>query len=376
MSTRLIPALIASTAALALAVVLFVPYVARQYRRRGTLGVGNVVLAFAGLLYALGLVAYVLLPMPEVTPDFCATSAASAPQLVPFRFLDDMAREQVGSGLVATLRNPALTQVLLNVALFVPLGMFVRYMFRRGVAATALIGLGVSLAIECTQLTGDWFLYPCAYRLFDVDDLIANGLGGLLGALAAPVLRMVPGQKLPSLDPGQARPVTVPRRLLAAVCDLVLFFLLSSLLGAAYQALLLLVHNGLAADAPPLQSLPGHGLLPLFTDWLPWLLLAVVVPLTGTGASAGQRIVQLTAVAPDGRRPEPVRRLGRSLVGTGGYLLLTLLPFLGLLAAILAVVSLVAFWRTSGHRGLSYAATGLDLVDARGPVPAAHEPVA
>ena len=158
MSTRLIPALSASMAALALAVVLFVPYVARQYRRRGTLGVGNVVLAFAFLLYVLGLLAYVLLPLPQLTPDFCATSAASGPQLVPFRFLDDMAREQVGSGVVATLRNPALTQVLLNVALFVPLGMFARYMFRRGVAATALIGLGVSLAIECTQLTGDWFL--------------------------------------------------------------------------------------------------------------------------------------------------------------------------------------------------------------------------
>jgi glycopeptide antibiotics resistance protein len=43
----------------------------------------------------------------------------------------------------------------------------------------------LSLIIESAQLTGLFFIYPGSYRLFDVDDLITNTLGGFLGTVLA-----------------------------------------------------------------------------------------------------------------------------------------------------------------------------------------------
>ncbi len=54
-----------------------------------------------------------------------------------------------------------------------------------------------SLLIETTQLTGIWGIYPCAYRLFDVDDLITNTLGGILGyAMGSIVTHFLPQQRI------------------------------------------------------------------------------------------------------------------------------------------------------------------------------------
>jgi glycopeptide antibiotics resistance protein len=47
-----------------------------------------------------------------------------------------------------------------------------------------LMGFGLSLSIELTQLTGVWGLYACAYRKFDADDLILNTLGAAIGFAA------------------------------------------------------------------------------------------------------------------------------------------------------------------------------------------------
>ena len=43
------------------------------------------------------------------------------------------------------------------------------------------LGLAISLTIETAQLTGGFGIYPCSYRLFDVDDLLLNTCGGLIG---------------------------------------------------------------------------------------------------------------------------------------------------------------------------------------------------
>ena len=85
------------------------------------------------------------------------------------------------------MKNQAFLQVVLNVVLFLPFGVFVRLITHRGVVVATVLGFAVSLLIEVTQLTGVWGVYPCAYRLFDVDDLLTNTLGAFLGAvLSAP----------------------------------------------------------------------------------------------------------------------------------------------------------------------------------------------
>ncbi len=364
MSARVEPAMWAALLMFVAAFVLFVPYIAVQYRRRGELGMGNAALAFTGPCYGLALFFYVFSPFPPVVTNFCAVIGIHRPQLIPFNFLHDMQKSATGNGLAATLHNPALTQVLLNVALFIPLGMLVRHMFRRSVPVTAAIGLGVSLLIEVTQLTGDWFIYPCAYRLFDVDDLLANGLGGLVGALAAPLLHAVPGQRIDA-EPGEPRPVTWRRRLLACVCDLMAFGFLYVPSVAAFAVLLWIWQGGLSAgNGPPYTALFDYSTVQLYGFWLTWFVLAVGFPLAGSGAGLGQRIVRLQAVTADGRRPDVKARLVRSLTGIGGWLLLYHFDRFGL-AGVLAVVSLFGLFTTSQHRGFSYVCARVTMTDSR-----------
>ncbi|MCX2950687.1 VanZ family protein [Lentzea sp. NEAU-D7] len=115
-------------------------------------------------VYASMLFAATFLPMQTVAPR-------QSVQLVPFQWIADTFRDG----------QIAFDQMTLNVLLFVPLGAMLMFWGRRSIGQAALIGYGVSLLIEGSQLL--W-----ANRIFDVDDLITNTTGtalGWLGALAA-----------------------------------------------------------------------------------------------------------------------------------------------------------------------------------------------
>ncbi|KJK43777.1 hypothetical protein UK23_31980 [Lentzea aerocolonigenes] len=134
--------------------------------------------------YASMLFAATFLPMQTVPPR-------QAVQLVPFQWIADTFRDG----------QIAFDQMTLNVLLFVPLGAMLMFWGRRTVGQAALIGYGVSLLIEGSQLM--W-----ANRIFDVDDLITNTTGtalGWLGALAAVKVY------------ARVKAVQVPRRELAGV---------------------------------------------------------------------------------------------------------------------------------------------------------------
>lgn len=73
-------------------------------------------------------------------------------------------------GIVADLKNS-----ILNVALFVPLGIFLPVLWERyrKLGSAILLGLGSSLSIELLQML--------TYRATDVNDLITNVLGTVFG---------------------------------------------------------------------------------------------------------------------------------------------------------------------------------------------------
>lgn len=115
-------------------------------------------------VYASMLFSATFLPVQAVPP-------LQSVQLVPFQWVADTFRDG----------QVAFDQMTLNVLLFVPLGALLIFWGRRTVGQATLIGYGVSLLIEGSQLM--W-----ANRIFDVDDLITNTTGtalGWLGALAA-----------------------------------------------------------------------------------------------------------------------------------------------------------------------------------------------
>ncbi len=63
-----------------------------------------------------------------------------------------------------------------NVAMFIPLGLFLYLALRRWMLLCAALATLVSIGVEVLQL-------PIYSRATDVDDVITNGLGGLIGAV-------------------------------------------------------------------------------------------------------------------------------------------------------------------------------------------------
>ncbi len=343
------PAVTALAVGLVLSFVLLVPYVAVLYRRRGELGLTPALAGVAVLVYAASLVTYTLLPLPAVGPGFCV-SGGKAAQLRPGQFLSDITAGGT-TGLAGLLGDRAFQGAVLNVLLFLPLGAFLRHLGRRSWAVTAAVGFAVSLTIELTQLTGDWFLFPCSYRIFDVDDLLLNTTGALVGALLAPALRLVPGQR--HADPAEPRPVTARRRLLGMLCDAVSMLLLGLALS--------LVVPGSVDDRTALA--------------LPTVVPAGVqlVLLLRTRRTLGELVVRLAPRAGP-RRPGLLGSVVRWLSGIGGVLLLATagvvrtdaLAYLGSVAAAALTVALaVSAVRSEGHRGLAYRVAGWKVADAR-----------
>ena len=219
---------IAIAIGLAFGVVLFVPFVAVSYRRRGRLGVGRALLWLSALIYFWAIWTYTLLPLPDPDTIRCVGAITD-----PMSVVRDVQKAFAAPG--NPLRQPALLQLVFNVLLFLPLGFFVRVIAGRGVLAAFAAGFGLSLLVETTQLTGVWGIYPCAYRFFDVGDLMTNTLGAVVGCMLALVVpRKLRGAKA-SPDADLPRPVTRGRRALAMLCDALAYGFLSTAIGVTVQ---------------------------------------------------------------------------------------------------------------------------------------------
>jgi glycopeptide antibiotics resistance protein len=278
-----------------LVLVVMLPVAFVSYRRRGRAGGWTTVVFYLFLFYLLAAFMQTVIPLPSDPSGYCATrSYASDPQLRPFYFIEVVDRRGGGDwSLGGMLGNPALWSTGLNAILLLPLGFFARYLNGMRFLAATAVGFGTSLLFELTQLTGLWFIYPCAYRLFSVDDLILNTAGASLGWLiAGPLARL-----LPELQPERDRRryatrVTATRRLFALFTDALGFAVLTGFV------LGLVVLFGGQADA----GLPVVAVLGLV--WF-WLVPAI------TGSTVGKRAMLLRISRPDGRRAGPFALLVR-----------------------------------------------------------------
>ena len=191
------------TAALSFPLIAFfitLPYMVYQYRKFGSIPWLRTLVVYSFVFYLLCAYFLVLLPLPE--DRTAVVPYAQTPQLVPFNFVREFLAETSFSATdpstwLATLRDPYVYEAFFNVLLLVPLGMYLRYYFRRTWWQTLLIGFLVTLSFETTQLTGLWGIYEHPYRLFDVDDLIMNTLGAMVGFwMVGPAMRVLPDIRL------------------------------------------------------------------------------------------------------------------------------------------------------------------------------------
>lgn len=125
-------------------------------------------------------------PFPAPDQLDCPVPSAQ-PQLHPFQFWATFARlHDQGAGLADWLRNRTVAATVMNFVVCAVIGLtLARHTAQLNVAM--LFGVGLTLAVELTQLTGLWGLYACAYRQFNVDDLILNAIGVVVGFLVGRV---------------------------------------------------------------------------------------------------------------------------------------------------------------------------------------------
>ncbi|MCM3501120.1 VanZ family protein [Microbacterium sp. P26] len=340
--------LLAVAAGAVVAVLAFVPFVAISYRRRGGLTLWRTLLWAGAAVSFWAIWTYTLIPLPASQVYRCA-----GVNLQPFAFVDDIRSAVAVSGRYLT--DPVVLQVALNVLLFAPLGFFLRVLGGRGIVVAGLAGFLASGLIETTQLTGVWGIFPCAYRVFDVDDVIANTSGALLGSLLA---FAVPAQhrgvkKAP--DAEEPRPVTRRRRLLGIVCDVVGTWLVGFGVTTVLQAALVL--SGRDAD-----STAASGLAIVIGTVCSAALWAAVVLATGRSVGDIATRVRFT----DGVLPAWLARPLRFVTGAGTYVLLASLPTPWSLTSIvlaLATVVMLFVWRDG--RGLTGWIGRRRLVDDR-----------
>jgi glycopeptide antibiotics resistance protein len=345
-------AVIAIAIGVGFGILLFVPFVAISYRRRGRLSLGRTLLWLAALVYFWAIWTYTLLPLPDPDAIRCVGAITD-----PAAVVRDVQKAFAAEG--NPLTQPALLQLVFNVLLFVPLGAFLRVLGGRGIPTSLLVGFGLSLLIETTQLTGVWGLYPCAYRFFDVGDLMTNTLGAVVGSVAALVVPPSMRSMAPRADAALPRRVTRGRRAVAMLCDVLGYWFVAAGIGVGAQLWLQYVAgdreavlDGRIAEALSIAVASGA-----------WLAVILV-----TGRSVGDHAVQLRYRG--GRMPEPLARMLRWAGGIGGLWALQLLGgVFDALSSLLILLACVLLFTTRGGRGLPGLLSGRQLEDARAAAP-------
>ncbi|WP_046227031.1 VanZ family protein [Paenibacillus dauci] len=266
-----------------LAAALFTfPFLVYQYRQYGYINIVRAITLYALLLYLMNAYFLVILPFPASRHNL--PLAHGDLQLVPFQFVSDFLKETSVSlhdpaTYMHLLKERAFLQVLFNILLTVPFGMFLRYYFRQGWWSALIWSFLLSLSFETIQLTGIFGIYDHAYRIFDVDDLICNTFGGMIGLLMASWI----SERLPDarqmdkqLDRSQRR-VTYTRRGIAFIIDMLVWSILSSILTR--------------------MQVP-------FTFWLSSGLYFILLPYITGGRTVGKWMVRIHLVF----RDQPERR--------------------------------------------------------------------
>ena len=207
-----------------LAFLITLPYLLLQYHKYGSVPLIRSSIVYTFILYLLTAYFLVILPLPS--KEEVLMMPTKVPQLIPFTFIGDFIEAfKETSGVLSFLKSPIVYTTLFNIAITIPFGIYLRYYFKKKWYTTIIYTFLLSLYFEITQLTGLYGLYPKAYRLFDVDDLIINTLGGLIGYLITPIVTIfLPDRdKIDKLSYKRGKVVSIYRRFLAFLIDIFIF---------------------------------------------------------------------------------------------------------------------------------------------------------
>lgn len=222
-----------------IAFLITLPYIIYNYNKFGSILLIRTILIYLFVLYLLSAYFLIIMPLPKIETVRNLTTKV---QLVPFDLLSNIIRTvhfdyKDISTYSKIFKNAYVYQTIYNFLLMVPFGMFLRYYFKCKFKKVLLFTFLLSLFFELTQLTGLYFIYPHAYRLFDVDDLIVNTLGGMFGYLITPLFtKLLPTrEELDNKSYKKGAKVSSTKRIITFIIDITIVIVFIMLeLGISY----------------------------------------------------------------------------------------------------------------------------------------------
>ena len=166
-----------------ISLIFTIPFILHNYHKYGSISPFRVLIIYSFILYMITIYFLVILSLPNKSD---VIQKEGMIRLIPLGFISDFIRETSfvlndPSTYLKALSEPCFYTVIFNLFMTIPFGMYMRYYFKYNLKETIILSFILSLFFEITQLTGLYHIYPYAYRVFDVDDLIINTLGGIIG---------------------------------------------------------------------------------------------------------------------------------------------------------------------------------------------------
>lgn len=217
------------------ALLFTIPFILNQYHKYGSINKLRSVIIYSFILYMITIYFLVILPLPS--KEYVDALDSPKYNLIPFSFITDFIKE---SPFVITdpktyleaFLHPSFYTVFFNVIMFVPFGMYLRYYFKCSLKETLILSFLLSLFFELTQASGLYGIYSRPYRLFDVNDLMINTLGGIIGYYIVGLFKnMLPSRnKIDEDSLIEGTKVSGLRRITLFISDLIMYVFITSFL--------------------------------------------------------------------------------------------------------------------------------------------------
>lgn len=307
--------------------VTIIPYVIMQYKKSKYISVTRCTYIYIFVFYCM--VAYFLTMMPFPSVESVATMTGNCVQLIPFAgvvdFISNSGITQTDT-ILSALTGGILWGMIFNIVLLMPLGFFLRFLFKYSFKRTMLIGFLVSLFFELTQLSALFFIYPRPYRIFDVDDLMLNTLGVILGWLIMPVLKKyIPSPNMENsnrLELGCE--VSLNRRIFAWVIDNTIVVALICPIVLLVPPISKILHSHNAVNILLILVVSYIVLMVIYRGFLMWL---------AKGKTVGYAMANLTLCSEYKNTPTLIQCVSRTLLSYTGILLMPIYVLIILLVA-------------------------------------------
>lgn len=269
-----------------IAVAIALPFVVIHYTRSKSLNVRRCTYLYVFVLYFICAYFMTLLPFPN-KEDFAHMGPIYRYiRLIPFQYLFNIKTPSFALDVAFQI---------LNVIMTIPLGFFLRYLYGISLKKVVLAGFLTSLLYEITQVTGIFFIYPRPYRFFDVDDLITNTLGALIGYQCMPAIsRIIPSMFVDKQKLMAGSEVAFLQRCVATLIDFGLVLLISITGIVSVPSL-----RALFSQSGPLAKFPLFYAL--------FLLVAASYAMLFGGGTLGTRLTQLRLLVRGGKKVTRIR---------------------------------------------------------------------